>query len=593
MAIPQSFLDQLKMSCDIETIVSSYVRSRRSGRTSKGLCPFHSEKTPSFFVYHDSESFYCFGCGAGGDVISFIMRIENLGYIEALKFLADRAGLPFPEEEREDPSLRIKPLIYEINREAAHFYHDQLKSDVGLSGREYLMGERKLSAKTVTKYGLGFAPPGWDNLRNHLRKKGFSDEDMLAAAVVSRGRDGKSVYDTFRNRVIFPIIDIRKNVVGFGGRVMDDAKPKYLNSSDTPVFKKSRNLFSLNFAKNVTDSRLILAEGYMDVIAMNQAGFENVVATLGTALTPDQARLMATYAKEIVIAYDSDGPGRTATNRAVGLLEEAGLKTRILDMKGAKDPDEFIKKYGAETVQDADRWSTQRHRVSARRDPCQIRPRGRRRQGRVLQEAADYLAGVPSAVEREIYAGKLAEETGVLPEVVRESVGRAARRAARRMEKKTAADLEAGRLGRMPGARPGDIAGDGVIGCLYHHPDWRAKIAAEVSPADFQNPDQRAVYETLLERQKTGECTVTELAGVLSQEQMNRLSGILARVSEGYYSISPEALADYIRRLGAEAHKKEIAAAGELDAGQYQALAEKIRRENRVKGDRAGKPCGI
>ena len=588
MAIPQSFLDELKMSCDIGQVVSSYVQLRRSGRTSRGLCPFHSEKTPSFHVYHESQSFYCFGCGAGGDVISFIMRIENLGYIEALKFLAERAGIPFPEEERDDPGLRVKPLIYEINRAAAHYFHNILKSPAGEAGRRYLMGDRQLSAATVTKYGLGFAPQGWDNLRSYLRGKGYTDEQMLLASVVTRGRDGKSVYDTFRNRVVFPIIDLRKNVIGFGGRVMDDSKPKYLNSPDTPVFKKSRNLFSLNFAKNKADGTLILAEGYMDVIAMNQAGFENAVATLGTALTPEQARLMGTYCKEVVIAYDSDGPGRTATNRAVGLLDEAGVKTRVLDMKGAKDPDEFIKKFGRDRFRlliDGARGATE-YGLKAIREKYDLGDAAGK--AGYLQEAADYLAGVPSAVEREIYAGKLAEETGVLPEVVRESVGRAARRAARRMEKKTSADLEAGRLGRMPGARPGDIAGDGVIGCLYHHPDWRAKIAAEVSPADFQNPDQRAVYETLLERQKTGECTVTELAGVLSQEQMNRLSGILARVSEGYYSISPEALADYIRRLGAEAQKKEIAAAGELDAGQYQALAEKIRREKQGKRRQGG-----
>ena len=289
MAIPQSFLDQLKMSCDIETIVSSYVSLKRSGRTSKGLCPFHSEKTASFTVYHDSQSFFCYGCQKGGDVITFIREIEHLDYVEALRFLAERVGIPFPEEEQEDPSLRIKPLIYEINRAAAHYFHSCLRGEQGAPGREYLMGQRQLSTKTVTKYGLGYAPPGWDNLRNYLRGKGYSDEQMLQAAVVTRGRDGKSVYDTFRNRVIFPIIDIRKNVIGFGGRVLDDSKPKYLNSPDTPVFKKSRNLFSLNFAKNVSGDKLILAEGYMDVIAMNQAGFENVVATLGTALTPEAA----------------------------------------------------------------------------------------------------------------------------------------------------------------------------------------------------------------------------------------------------------------------------------------------------------------
>lgn len=578
MAIPQSFLDQLKMSCDIETIVSSYVPLKRAGRTSKGLCPFHSEKTPSFVVYHDSESFYCFGCGAGGDVISFIMRIENLGYIEALKFLADRAGLPFPEEEREDPSLRIKPLIYEINREAAHFYHDQLKSDVGLSGREYLMGERKLSAKTVTKYGLGFAPPGWDNLRNHLRKKGFSDEDMLAAAVVSRGRDGKSVYDTFRNRVIFPIIDIRKNVVGFGGRVMDDAKPKYLNSSDTPVFKKSRNLFSLNFAKNVTDSRLILAEGYMDVIAMNQAGFENVVATLGTALTPDQARLMATYAKEIVIAYDSDGPGRTATNRAVGLLEEAGLKTRILDMKGAKDPDEFIKKYGSERFKmliDGARNVTE-YQLGVIRAKYDLGSDEQR--AAYLQEGVSFLASVPSDIEREIYGGRMAQEAGVPREVVKVSIDSARKKNYARARKKESSDLQSGRLELKMGRKAGDAAEDGLIGCLYYHPDWAGKIIPKVDESALSEETAK-IYRLLLEMQRTGGGTLSDLTPKLDEKESGRLAGILARVSDGQLGITPEALGDYLSTIENARLQKTLNGSGEMSLEEAEALAEAIRRK--------------
>ncbi|MCI6023725.1 MAG: DNA primase [Candidatus Faecivivens sp.] len=578
MAIPQSFLDQLKMSCDIETIVSSYVPLKRAGRTSKGLCPFHSEKTPSFVVYHDSESFYCFGCGAGGDVISFIMRIENLGYIEALKFLADRAGLPFPEEEREDPSLRIKPLIYEINREAAHFYHDQLKSDVGLSGREYLMGERKLSAKTVTKYGLGFAPPGWDNLRNHLRKKGFSDEDMLAAAVVSRGRDGKSVYDTFRNRVIFPIIDIRKNVVGFGGRVMDDAKPKYLNSSDTPVFKKSRNLFSLNFAKNVTDSRLILAEGYMDVIAMNQAGFENVVATLGTALTPDQARLMATYAKEIVIAYDSDGPGRTATNRAVGLLEEAGLKTRILDMKGAKDPDEFIKKYGSERFKmliDGARNVTE-YQLGVIRAKYDLGSDEQR--AAYLQEGVSFLASVPSDIEREIYGGRMAQEAGVPREVVKVSIDSVRKKNYARARKKESSDLQSGRLELKMGRKAGDAAEDGLIGCLYYHPDWAGKIIPKVDESALSEETAK-IYRLLLEMQRTGGGTLSDLTPKLDEKESGRLAGILARVSDGQLGITPEALGDYLSTIENARLQKTLNGSGEMSLEEAEALAEAIRRK--------------
>ncbi len=580
VAIPQSFLDQLKMSCDIESVVSGYVSLRRSGRTSKGLCPFHSEKTPSFFVYHDTESFYCFGCGAGGDVISFIMRIENIGYLDALRFLAERAGIPFPEEAREDPSLKIKPLIYEINRAAAHFYHDRLKSEDGAPGREYLMGERRLSTKTVTRYGLGYAPPGWDNLRNYLRGKGYSDEDMLQAAVVVRGKDGKSVYDTFRNRVIFPIVDIRKNVIGFGGRVLDDSKPKYLNSPDTPVFKKSRNLFSLNFAKNVHDGRLILAEGYMDVIAMNQAGFDNVVATLGTSLTSEQARLMSNYAQEIVIAYDSDGPGRTATDRAVGLLEEAGLKTRILDMKGAKDPDEFIRKFGAERFKmliDGARSVTEYQMgvIRAKYDLGSTEQRGA-----YLQEAAGYLATVPSGMERELYIARLAEEAEIPRDAIRESVNRALRRNLRRARKKEEDGFESGRNFVRAGRQADESAEDGLLACLYHHPDWSGNMIARLPDHAFSEQAE-AIYQALLSAQREGDGSLASLRERINDEQMSRMAGILARVSNGQLSITPEALEDYFRRLQGGRLEKEIRDSGSLSVEEASTLAERIRQRKK------------
>ncbi len=581
MAIPQSFLDQLKMSCDIESVVSGYVSLRRAGRTSKGLCPFHSEKTPSFFVYHDTESFYCFGCGAGGDVISFIMRIENLGYMDALRFLAERAGIPFPEEARDDPSLKIKPLIFEINRAAAHFYHDQLKSEAGAPGREYLMGNRSLSTKTITRYGLGYAPPGWDNLRNYLRGKGFSDEDMLLAAVVARGRDGKSVYDVFRNRVMFPIVDIRKNVIGFGGRVLDDSKPKYLNSPDTPVFKKSRNLFSLNVAKNVQDGRLILAEGYMDVIAMNQAGFDNVVATLGTSLTSEQARLMSNYAKEVVIAYDSDGPGRTATNRAVGLLEEAGLKTRILDMKGAKDPDEFIRKYGAQRFKmliEGARSVTE-YQMGVIRSQYDLGSTEQR--GAYLQESADYLATVASTMERELYIGRLAEETDIPRDAIRESVNRALRRNLRKARKKEEESFESGRSFARAGHLADESAQDGLLACLFHHPDWRGNIIARI-PENAFSDEAAAIYQAMLTAQLEEDGSLTAVGKRITPEQMSRLAGILARVSGGQLSITPEALEDYFRRMQGGRLQKEIRDSASLSMEEARALAEKIRQSKKV-----------
>ncbi|MEG2074569.1 MAG: DNA primase, partial [Angelakisella sp.] len=343
--LPESFLNELKYRCDIEQTNSSYLPLRRRGRNLTGLCPFHSEKTPSFTVYPENQSFFCFGCGAGGDIISFIKRIENLDYIEAVRFLAQRAGMEMPENA-EDGSHKLRLKIQEMNREAAKYYHTMLMADCGKAARTYLIG-RGMTKAMVTKFGVGYAPDGWQGLADHLRAKGYTNDEMAAAALVSHGKNG-GVYDSFRDRVIFPIIDLRGGVIGFGGRVMQGSGPKYLNSSDTLVFKKSRNLFALNLAKSTKRKQILLAEGYMDVISIYQAGFDNAVATLGTALTEEQARLISGYTSEVVIAYDSDGAGQTATKRAVDILERVGLKLKILSMAGAKDPDEYIKKFGAE-----------------------------------------------------------------------------------------------------------------------------------------------------------------------------------------------------------------------------------------------------
>ncbi|HCC00251.1 MAG TPA: DNA primase, partial [Ruminococcaceae bacterium] len=345
--IPESFLQELKDRCDIEQIISRYVDLRKGGRTLVGLCPFHSEKTPSFHVYPDDQHFYCFGCETGGDVITFIRKIENLDYREAVEFLASQAGLSMPAEDHEtDQIARNRMRILEMNRLAARFFYACLLSPSGKVGLDYF-NKRALSMKTIRMFGLGYAPAGGGLLQAYLRKKGFSDEEMLAAALVFRRRSG-GYYDAFRSRVIFPIIDLRGNVIAFGGRVLDDSKPKYLNSNDTSAFHKGKSLFALNFAKSSKESSLLLCEGYMDAIALHQAGFTNAVATLGTALTPEQARLMARYVKEVVISYDADKAGQNASKRAITLLTDAGLLVRVLKIEGGKDPDEFIKTYGAD-----------------------------------------------------------------------------------------------------------------------------------------------------------------------------------------------------------------------------------------------------
>ena len=313
MPLNESFLQELKFKTDIEDIISGYVSLKRRGSTSVGLCPFHNEKTPSFTVYNDTQSFYCFGCGAGGDAVTFIKKIENLDYIDAVKLLAQRAGLQMPEDNSFDESLSKKRRrILEINRESAKFYYSYLISPAGKAGLDYYLN-RGLTANTIKRFGLGYAPDEWDSLLKHLKSKGYKVGEMVDAGVVKVGRNN-NYYDTFKNRVMTPIIDVRGNVIAFGGRVLDNSKPKYINTSDTLVYKKTNELFALNLAKDNCSDTLILCEGYMDVIAMHQAGFTNAVAGCGTALTNEQVRLISRYTKEVILAYDADEAGQKALN---------------------------------------------------------------------------------------------------------------------------------------------------------------------------------------------------------------------------------------------------------------------------------------
>jgi len=347
--IPPEIVDEIIFKNPIEDVVSSYVNLKKAGSRYTGLCPFHNEKTPSFVVYPNTKSFYCFGCGAGGSAITFVSRMENLTYHEALEVLAERSGIQLPQDNdyggRED-NRPSKKRVLEMNLAAAKFFRQCLFDErLGAAGMKYLREDRQLDMSTIRHFGLGFAPNDFSILTKHMKLLGYNEEELHFAFLCGKSQKG-NYYDYFRNRVIFPIIDTSGGIIGFGGRVMDDSKPKYLNTSDTSAFKKSRNLFALNFAKNKCEEQLILCEGYMDVIALHAAGFESAVATLGTALTEEQARVMARYTKKVIIAYDSDEAGRTASNRASAILASAGLEVRMLRMNGAKDPDEYIKKFG-------------------------------------------------------------------------------------------------------------------------------------------------------------------------------------------------------------------------------------------------------
>ncbi len=346
MALPDSFLQELKMKTDIEDIVSSYVTLKRRGATYVGLCPFHNEKTPSFTVYPETQSFYCFGCSAGGDAVGFIKRIENLDYIDAVKLLAQRAGMQMPEDGVDDTLGKKRRVILNINRETARFYHSFMMSPEGVKGLEYFRS-RGLSQKTITKFGLGYAPDEWDRLLKHLKSKGFSIGDMLDSGVIARSKKG-TYYDFFKNRAMFPIIDIRGNVIAFSGRELEKTGRKYINTSETLVYKKTNEVFGLNIAKESGTSSLILCEGNMDVISMHQAGFTNCVAGCGTALTSEQVRLINRYADEVILCYDNDDAGKKALEKAIRLFNQTDIKIRIPELSGGKDPDEIIKNLGKE-----------------------------------------------------------------------------------------------------------------------------------------------------------------------------------------------------------------------------------------------------
>ncbi|MBQ1664224.1 MAG: DNA primase, partial [Clostridia bacterium] len=348
--IREEFLNTLRDRLDIEEFISGYVHLKRAGRLSKGLCPFHSEKTPSFTVYPDNQSFYCFGCGKGGDIITFTRDIENLDYLDAVRFLADRAGLQMPDEEYDDTLSKKRKRMLELNKEAARFFYKALNSEKGAACMKYWTEERGLTQQTIKHFGLGFAPDDWHALHYYMRGLHYSDQELFEANLLRRSeKNGKIFYyDNFRNRAMVPIIDLRGNIIAFGGRVLDDSKPKYVNTSDTLVYKKSSALFALNFAKGSGSDQLILCEGYLDVITLHQAGFTNAIAGLGTALTDEQVRLIARYCREVVLSYDNDDAGREATHRALQKFEQTDLTVRSLTMDGGKDPDEIIKTYGAE-----------------------------------------------------------------------------------------------------------------------------------------------------------------------------------------------------------------------------------------------------
>ncbi len=405
--LSDEFIFQLKTNCDISSVVSNYVNLKFSGKNRKGCCPFHSEKTPSFFVFEDTQSFYCFGCGVGGDVITFIKKIENLEYVEAVELLCKMVGMSLPVDEDDEKKMKYKQKMLEINRCAARFFFNNLKTKEGKKGLDYLVKVRKLNKEVIIKCGLGYALNGWTTLKDHLREKGFTYEEIRSCDLIVKSKN-LNYYDRFRNRVIFPIIDLKGDVVAFGGRSLGEGQvPKYLNSSDTLIFKKSFCVFALNFAKTNSFKNIILCEGYLDVISLHKYGFDNAVATLGTSITKEQARLISRSFKDVILAYDSDEAGRLATKKASSLFEELGIKTKTISFNKAKDPDEYITKNGVlkfkNIIEKAD--SFEKLEFSQLLNKYDLNNLEERK--KYISEYCSILAEMKDPLKRDIYIGQL------------------------------------------------------------------------------------------------------------------------------------------------------------------------------------------
>lgn len=578
--IPESFINELKYHCYIEDIISGYVSLKRTGRNLKGLCPFHSEKTPSFTVYPENGSYYCFGCGSGGDVITFIKNIENLDYVEAVRFLAAKAGMTVPEDETDNGLGKLKTRILEANRLAARFFHENLIHTP--QALQYIR-DRGLSDKTIRHFGLGFAKNSWSDLTQYLRSKGYSEQELYQAALAAKGRNG-SYYDQFRNRFMFPIIDVRGSVIGFGGRVLDDSKPKYLNSADTPVFKKSRNLFALNFAKNTKERSLILGEGYMDVIAMHQAGFTNAVATLGTSLTSDQARIISQYAKEVIIAYDSDTAGQTATKRAISLFEETGVKVRILGIPDAKDPDEYIKKFGAtrfklllEGCSNAVEFELAKAKAKYDVETAD---------GKVgyLKEAAKVLSTVRSPIEIDVYAAKVAGETDVSKDAVKLQIQEYMKKSYYQKRREERKDLRLAGFEKNDRVNPqrrvypkAARAEEGLLSAVMKNPDFMQDLSQTITAEDFVTDFNRNLYEVISVRLKEGKSVeLMALSSVFDSDQMGRISSILA----AYHDINHtrEEVTDYVATIKEEKQKLSTQDIKQMDSEQLKRYIEGLKK---------------
>lgn len=563
MAFPPAFLDELSARNPIEDVVGQYVNLKRSGSNLFGLCPFHGEKTASFSVAPDKGIYYCFGCHKGGNVINFEMEIEGLSYPDAVRALAKRVGMEVPEDEQYQSRYRQQERLWALHKEAARFYHSQLYAPIGANALQYAAG-RGMPKSILTKFGIGYAPDSWTALVDWLRGKGYTDQELRDSGLVTVSRKNGNLFDRFRDRLMFPIIDVRGNVIGFGGRIMnnqDKSAAKYLNSPETLIFNKRKNLFALNLAKKSKLGYLILVEGYMDAIALHQFGFDCAVASLGTALTEDGANLLARYTEQVVLIYDGDEAGQNATKRAIPILEKAGLQVKVLQMRDAKDPDEFLKKFGADRFKLLLEESSNRveYQLNAIRRKYDLRDNEQKE--KYVQETADLISKLGSPVRRELYGNRVAEIAGVSEDAMKREIesvrGGKIKKADRKWEREAVQPVKnlqpkehSLRYSDMKSAR----AEEGLIAMVLTEPSLLSQIE-NLQPNEFSTALYGKAYEQLRQRYFEGFEVSLACLTDFSSDEMSRLVEVYSSFQD---KISDQMLDDYVRVIKSRHQSSQV-----------------------------------
>ena len=562
MAFPPAFLDELTARNPIEDVVGQYVTLKRSGSNLFGLCPFHGEKTASFSVAPDKGIYYCFGCHKGGSVINFQMEIEGLSYPDAVRSLAKRAGLEVPEDEQYQSRYRQQERLWALHKEAARYFHSQLYAPIGQEALNYALG-RGMNKYILTTFGVGYAPESWDGLANALRKKGYTEQELRDSGLFSISRKNGNLYDRFRDRLMFPIIDVRGNVIAFGGRVIkkDSEAAKYLNSPETLIFNKRKNLFGLNLAKKTKHPYFILVEGNIDVVALHQFGFDNAIASLGTSLTEEQATLLSKYTEQVVLIYDGDNAGQNATKRAIPILEKAGIQVKVLQLRDAKDPDEFLKKFGADRFKLLLEESSNRveYQLNAILKKYDLRDDDQK--VKYLQESAELICTLSSSVQREVYSGRVAEVAKISMEAMKLEVNRAfKRRIAREKKKQEKIDLSPAKncqpqVGKIRYDNVKSAMAEEMVLALCLRASALLDHTSGLKPEMFSSELLGKVFSQLIARHKEGmEASLSVLTDFTSEE-MSHIAGILQRQNG---PVNEQALQDCIHTIQDEYQSTKV-----------------------------------